>query len=57
MAPIFKAQGIQRETLAALRVFCEAAERETATLEMAQRLLELLERGQSDPRWLDEGGV
>ena len=39
MAPIFQAQGIAREALAALSVFLEAAQRETATLEMVKRVM------------------
>jgi tetratricopeptide (TPR) repeat protein len=35
MAWIFKAQKIAREALAALRLFCDAAERDAATLELA----------------------
>ena len=35
---IFKAQGIDREALAALRVFREATEREAATAELARRV-------------------
>ena len=46
---IFQAQGVHREVLAALRLFCEAAERETATLEMVRRMLNYLRRAQNDP--------
>jgi hypothetical protein len=49
MAPIFQAQGVHRETLAALRLFCEAAEREAVTLELARRLVHYLERARLDP--------
>ncbi|HSG39166.1 MAG TPA: hypothetical protein VLE27_05975, partial [Thermoanaerobaculia bacterium] len=49
MASIFQAQGVHREALAALRLFCEAAEREAVTLEMARRLVHYLERAQRDP--------
>jgi tetratricopeptide (TPR) repeat protein len=38
MAWIFKAKGIAREALAALRLFCDAAERDAATLELALRV-------------------
>ncbi len=37
---LFKAQGIPREALAALRLFHEAAEREAATVELARRAVE-----------------
>ena len=46
---IFQAQGVHREALAALRLFCEAAERETATLEMVRRMVDYLRRAQNDP--------
>ncbi len=46
---IFQAQGVHREALAALRLFCEAAERETATLEMVRKMLDYLRRAQKDP--------
>ena len=49
MAPIFQAQGVHREALAALRLFCDAAEREAVTLEMARRLVHYLERARLDP--------
>jgi transcriptional regulator with XRE-family HTH domain len=49
MAPIFQAQGVHREALVALRLFCDAAEREAATLEMARRLVQYLERARLDP--------
>jgi transcriptional regulator with XRE-family HTH domain len=50
MAPIFKAQGVHREVLAALRLFCEAAERDSVTLEMARRLVQYLERARQEPK-------
>jgi hypothetical protein len=46
---IFQAQGVHREALAALRLFCEAAEKEVATLEMVRRMLDYLRRAQNDP--------
>ena len=46
---IFHAQGVHREVLAALRLFCEAAERETVTIEMVRRILDYLRRAQNDP--------
>ena len=42
---LFKAQGIPREALAALRLFQEAAEREAATVELARRAVETLRKG------------
>jgi tetratricopeptide (TPR) repeat protein len=49
MAPIFRAQGVHREALAALQLFCDAAEREAVTLELARRLVHYLERARLDP--------
>jgi tetratricopeptide (TPR) repeat protein len=46
---IFRAQDVHREALAALRLFCEAAERETATLEMTRRISEYLLRARNEP--------
>jgi tetratricopeptide (TPR) repeat protein len=46
---IFRVQGVHRETLAALRLFCEAAERETATAELARRVVSYLYQAQHDP--------
>jgi transposase-like protein len=46
---IFQAQGVHREALAALRLFCEAVERETVTVEMVRRMLDYLRRAQNDP--------
>lgn len=46
---IFKVQGIHREALAALQVFCEAASREGATLELTRRIAHFLRRAQHDP--------
>jgi transcriptional regulator with XRE-family HTH domain len=48
MAPIFRAQGVQREALAALRLFWDAAKRETATGDLARRVLKFLYRAQHD---------
>lgn len=50
MAPIFRAQGVHREALAALRLFSEAAERDAATSELARRLVSYLERARHDPQ-------
>jgi transcriptional regulator with XRE-family HTH domain/tetratricopeptide (TPR) repeat protein len=49
MAPIFKAQGVHRGALAALKLFCEAAEKEAATVELARRIVEYLYRAQHNP--------
>jgi tetratricopeptide (TPR) repeat protein len=54
---IFNAQGVQREALAALQVFYEAARRETATAELARRVFHFLRRAELDPglRFAEEG--
>jgi hypothetical protein len=49
MLSIFQAQRIEREALAALRVFCDAAELETATVELVRRVERFLRRSQLDP--------
>jgi transcriptional regulator with XRE-family HTH domain len=49
MAWIFRAQGVHLETLAALRLFCEAVEREAATVELARRVVSYLYQAQYDP--------
>ena len=41
---IFSVQGIRREALSALRLFCQAARREAATLELAKKAKAELER-------------
>ncbi|HEX6902962.1 MAG TPA: helix-turn-helix transcriptional regulator [Thermoanaerobaculia bacterium] len=46
---IFQAQKIHRETLAALRLFCEAAEQEAITLELTRKVLAYLYRAQYNP--------
>lgn len=46
---IFKAQGVHQETLAALRIFCEAARKEEATTELARRLVGYLTKARSHP--------
>jgi transcriptional regulator with XRE-family HTH domain len=45
---IFEAKKIQREALMALRLFCDAAEREAATVELARRVIADLEKAE---RW------
>jgi hypothetical protein len=42
----FRAQKVEREALAALQLFCEAAKRRTAT---AERVVKFLHRAQHDP--------
>lgn len=54
LAPIFQTQGVHREALAALRLFREAAEREVVTLDLAQRLVNYLQRAQYNPELLFE---
>jgi tetratricopeptide (TPR) repeat protein len=49
MGWIFQAQGIAREALAALSLFCEAAQLETATVEMAKQVAVEIERAQVRP--------
>lgn len=46
---IFSSQGIERDTLAALKVFCEAARREVATADLARRVIRFLHQAQHDP--------
>jgi hypothetical protein len=50
MAPIFQAQGVHREALATLKLFCEAAEREAITLDLARRMVDYLYRAQHNPQ-------
>jgi transcriptional regulator with XRE-family HTH domain len=49
MVWIFKDQGVAREALAALRIFCEAARREAVTAELALHVASFLRRIQLDP--------
>jgi transcriptional regulator with XRE-family HTH domain len=46
---IFSTQGIDREALAALRIFCEAAKHEVATAHLARRVIRFLHRAQHNP--------
>ena len=46
---IFSAQGIHREALAALQVFCEAARREVATVDLTRSVARFLCRARHDP--------
>ncbi len=50
MTPIFQAQGVHREVLAALALFRQAAESENVTTDLARRLLEYLHRARHDPK-------
>jgi transcriptional regulator with XRE-family HTH domain len=56
MAPIFQAQGVHRGALAALKLFCEAAEKQAATVELARRLVKYLYRAQHNPELRFEAG-
>ncbi|HSS49163.1 MAG TPA: helix-turn-helix domain-containing protein [Thermoanaerobaculia bacterium] len=47
---IFEAQRVHKEAEKALRLFCEAAEAERLTVELARRILRYLERAQHNPR-------
>jgi tetratricopeptide (TPR) repeat protein len=49
MLATFLALGVQREPLAALRLFWDAAKRETATVDLARRMVKFLHRAQHDP--------
>jgi tetratricopeptide (TPR) repeat protein len=55
MAWIFKAQGIHREALAALSLFCDAAQRETATTELVRRVTAEIERVRRSAPRSEEG--
>jgi tetratricopeptide (TPR) repeat protein len=48
LVKVFEANGIHREALAALRLFWEAAEHETATADLARRVLRFLFRARYD---------
>ncbi len=49
LVAIFKAQAVHREALAALTLFYKAAAKETATAELARRLVGYLYRAQHEP--------
>ncbi len=55
MAPIFQAQDVHREALAALTLFRQAAERERVTKEFAQEVLLYLRRARFEPGLRFEG--
>jgi transcriptional regulator with XRE-family HTH domain len=46
---IFKSQGVHKEALAALRLFCEAARKEEATAELARRVAHYLVKARNNP--------
>lgn len=46
---IFRHQGLPENALAALRLFCEAARQEEATIELTERILRFLRRVACDP--------
>jgi transcriptional regulator with XRE-family HTH domain len=46
---IFRSKGVDREALAALRMFCEAAKAEAATVELVRRAKESLEAARREP--------
>lgn len=49
MLRIFRSQQVLPEALAAIRVFCEAARRETATVELGRKVVRYLYRAKDDP--------
>jgi tetratricopeptide (TPR) repeat protein len=55
MAPIFAAQDVHREALAALALFRDAALQETATAALARRLVRYLTEARHDPERRFEG--
>lgn len=55
MAPVFRSKKIHREAQAALQHFRAAVERETATLELARRLVRYLYLARQDPSLRFEG--
>jgi transcriptional regulator with XRE-family HTH domain len=58
MAFIFRSQHVHQGALEALQVFCEAAKRETATVELTRRVAQYLSLAQTDPELrFEEAGV
>ncbi|MFY9826983.1 MAG: helix-turn-helix transcriptional regulator [Thermoanaerobaculia bacterium] len=55
LVPIFKAQQVHREALAALTLFRNAAEKESVTVELARSLLGYLQKARNDPSLRFEG--
>jgi hypothetical protein len=49
MLRIYRSQEVLPEALAAIRVFCEAVKRETATVELARRVVRFLYRAKANP--------
>ncbi len=49
ITPVFRAQGIHREALAAFKLFRDAAEHEGVTVQLARKLLAYFQRAQHDP--------
>jgi tetratricopeptide (TPR) repeat protein len=56
MAPIFRSKGVHREAMVALRLFGEAVEVEQATLDLARRVLDFLQRARYNRRIRFEDG-
>jgi hypothetical protein len=54
MVPIFRAQDVHREALAALAVFLEAASREQVSRELVECLADYLRQARNDPSLLFE---
>jgi hypothetical protein len=48
LAKVFESKGVHREALAAVKIFQEAVELETATAELARRILQYLFRARHD---------
>jgi hypothetical protein len=57
MAFIFQSQQVHSQALAALLIFCEAAKREAATVELARQVARFLYRAQGDPELKFEAGT
>jgi hypothetical protein len=55
MLAIFKAQNVHRETLAAVILFVEAAEKEKVTPELVRRLQDYLAKAKKNPELRFEG--
>ncbi len=49
LAWVFNVEGVERETLAALRLFCEAAREETLTAALTRQIADFIFRAQHDP--------
>lgn len=55
---IFRAQGVHREALAAVKLFCDAAKQETATVALARRVIRFLHWSEHDPDLkFEEAGI